>query len=180
MEKGINLLRAKEKVSEKEIKLRRFSQVGSSLLLIIYILILGSAFSFLVIQQREASVVGDKIKQTETKIKSLKSTESLQVALGERLKVLNSIFKNQGLDYKEALSVLEQLTPSGVVLSNFDLTKEGEIAVSGLADTSLSLGEFLVNLVASEKNLENITLSSVKRTEGGNYDFSLKLLFASI
>ncbi len=75
--------------------------------------------------------------------------------------------------------MLEQLTPSGVSLESFDLKKSGEIVISGAADTSLSLGEFLVGLTDPEKEFKNITLSSVRRTEEGFYNFSLKLVIES-
>lgn len=178
MEREINLLRIKEKISAKEVRLKQFLQVGSGLLLVLYILVLGGVFSFWLIQQRESQIVGDKIKLAEGKIAGLKKIESLQVAIKGRLQTLASAFEDEELNYEDFLTQLEQLTPSGVVLADFELTKNGEITISGSADNSLSLGEFLVNLTGSkEEDFKGIAVSSISRGQDGSYDFSLELLF---
>lgn len=177
MEKGINLLRVKEEVSERAIKFKRFLQVGSILLLIFYILILGGVFSFWFIQQRESQIVREKVKQAEAKITELQKIESLQLVLKERLQSLTSIFGKEEINYKDVLSQLERLTPSGVDLESIDLAKDGGITISGSAENSLSLGEFLVNLTdPEEENFESVALSSISREENGIFKFSLALL----
>lgn len=177
MEREIDLLKVKEKISEREIKLKRFLQVGSGILLIFYILVLGGVFSFWVIQQRESQLVRDKIKRAEAKVSGLKKIESLQVTLKERLEVLASVFGEDKVNYQDVLTQFEQLTPSGVTLESIDLSKNGRITIEGSAETSVSLGEFLVNLTKpEEENFKNVVLSSIRRTEEGSYDFSLRLL----
>ena len=158
MEKEINLLRAKEKISAREVRLKRLFQVGSSLLLIFYILVLGSVFSYWLIQERETRLVADKIKLAKGEINSLKKIESLQIALKERLKVLTTAFKETEVDYEDILTFLEQQLPSGVNFESWDITKSGEITITGSAENSLSLGEFLANLSEPEKEFKNIVL----------------------
>lgn len=178
MEREINLLRIKEKISEREVRLKQFLQVSSSLLLIFYILVLGGIFSFWLVQQREIQVTRDKIRRAEERIMELKKIESLQVAVKGRLEVLASVFGEEEIDYEDALNQIEQLTPSGVDLENFDLTKNGKITIDGAAENSLSLGEFLANLTGSEEeDFKSIALSSITRTVEGAYNFSLELLF---
>jgi hypothetical protein len=176
MKQNINLLRTKEKISEREIRLRRFLQVGSSLLLVFYVIIVGALFSFRLIQDRESHLVGEKINQTKSVIKSLKKTESLQITLKERLKALTALFKEGKIDYKDILVLLEDLTPTGVAFESIGFNKEGEIDITGSAENSLVLGEFLTNLAEPEKELKNIVLSSLRLVQEGKYEFSLKLL----
>jgi len=176
MKKNINLLQTKEKISEREIRLRRFLQVGSSLLLVFYITIVGALFSFRLIQDRESRLVGEKINRTESVIKSLKKTESLQITLKERLKALAALFKEGEIDYKDILVFLEDLTPTGVAFESIGFNKEGEIDITGSAENSLVLGEFLTNLAEPGKELKNIVLSSLRLVPEGKYEFNLKLL----
>lgn len=175
MEKQINLLKTKDKISEKEIKLKRLLQVGSSLFLVFYIIIAGSLFSFRLIQDRQVQTVGQKINQTKVRINNLKKIESLQVSLKERLKTLAAIFKEPGLDYQEVILYLEDLSLSGISLDEISLNKQGEIDVSGTADNSQVLDDFLNSLSESGKEFENIILTSL-RNKAEKYEFNIKLL----
>ncbi|HUS52058.1 MAG TPA: hypothetical protein VMX77_01175 [Candidatus Bathyarchaeia archaeon] len=175
MEKQINFLKAKEKISERAIKLRRLVQVGSSLFLVFYIIIAGSLFSFRLIQDRQVQTVGQKANQAKIKINSLKKIESLQVSLKERLRTLTAIFKEPGLDYQEAILYLEDLSPSGISLDEISLNKQGEIDVNGAADNSQVLDEFLNALSESGKEFESIILTSL-RNRVEKYEFNIRLL----
>ena len=173
--KGIEFFRP-QKISPRKEKLIRSLKVGSVVFLIFYSLLVTAFLSLWIYWRQETRIINQKIVAQKQKIDRLKKIESLQVVLKQRLAFLNKLFSQEKTDYGQILASLEEIIPSGLVLTKIEISEEGEIDLVGTAENAVALSNFLVKLAEEEKGFfSKVTLSSAVRQEDGGYDFSLSL-----
>jgi len=173
----INLLKARQGISEKKLALIRKTRVVSFIGLAIYCLLVGGLFSFLLILQGQESEIERKIDVQKRRITQLKEVETMHVFLKQRLSNLVSFYDQGKIDYPEVITQLEALLPDQVELNSFDMNEEGKLNLRGEAANAVVLADFF-NRVLSPTNDEiaqRAELSSASRQGDGSYSFSLSL-----
>lgn len=178
MTQGVDFLRAEREEELAKAKARRPIKAGSIVFLIFYCLVIAATFSFWLILSQSSGQVKQEISLKKQRISSLKKTESLQALLKQRLSLLTKIVFEKKSNYSEILLYFEENSSEGLVLDNFKLTDKGGVDISGAASNAVVLSDFLKNLIneqSEEVYFSEITLSSLSRSEGGDYKFSLML-----
>lgn len=178
MTQGVDFIRAEREAGLAKAKARRPVKVGSIVFLIFYCLVVGATFSFWLILSRSSEQVKQEISLKKQRISSLKKTESLQILLKQRLSLLTKVVFEKKPSYSQILLYFEEISPEGLVLDNLKLTDKGGVDISGVASNVVALSDFLEDLVSEqsgEVHFPEITLSSLSRSEDGDYKFSLLL-----
>ena len=178
MTQGVDFIRAEREARLVKTKARRPIKVGSIVFLIFYCLVVGATFSFWLILSRSSEQVKQEISLKKQRISSLKKTESLQTLLKQRLSLLTKVVFEKKPSYSQILLYFEENSSEGLVLDNFKLTDKGGVDISGAASNVIVLSDFLEDLVSEQSEevyFSKITLSSLSRSEDGDYKFSLLL-----
>jgi hypothetical protein len=152
--------------------------VGSIVFLIFYCLVVGATFSFWLTLNRSNEQVKEEISLKKQRISGLKKTELLQTLLKQRLALLTKVVFEKKPSYSQILFYFEEISPDGLTLDSFKLTDKGEVNISGTASNVIALSNFLKDLVSQQSGevyFPEITLSSLSRSEDGDYKFSLML-----
>lgn len=174
----IDFVRAERKARFAKDKARRPVKTGSIVFLIFYCLVVGATFSFWLTLNRSSEQIKKEISLKKQRISELKKTELLQTLLKQRLSSLAKIVFKKEPTYSQILLYFEEISPEGLILSDYKLTDKGEVDVSGTANNVVVLSDFLEDLVDEQKEevyFSEITLSSLSRGEDGDYKFSLLL-----
>jgi len=178
MVSGIDFLRAKRKLSFEQTRLSHSLKIFSLVLLVLYCLVIGAAFSYRFYLGQESQRISQAINIKKQKIEQLQKIESLQFLLKTRVSQLSELFAQPRIDYVQILSYLEEISPASVVLTDISLSEKGKVSLTGMADNAVVLGDFLEKLTAKEVTANpftEIVLSSTGRETDGTYNFSLSL-----
>ncbi len=177
-EQEIDFLSGQQSKTGKKAKIVHFLKVGSIIVLILYCLLTAAVFSYWFYLNTQGRKAQQEISTKKQKIESLKDIESTQVFLKQRLTALDKFFTNQvKTDLPKILSFFESIKGEAR-LKQVNLTKEGEITISGGADNALILTDFLKKLEEDDRSKElfsTITLVSTDKQKTGNYLFSVLL-----
>ncbi len=177
-EQEIDFLSEQQSKTGKKAKIVHFLKVGSIIVLILYCLLTAAVFSYWFYLNTQGRKTQQEISIKKQKIESLKDVESVQTFLKQRLAALDKFFTNQAkTDLPEILDFFENIKDEAR-LKQVNLTKEGEITISGEADNALVLTDFLKKLEEedqSKKLFSTITLVSSDKQKTGNYLFSILL-----
>lgn len=174
----IDFVRAEREARLAKAKTQRPVKAGGIVFLIFYCLVVGVTFSFWLVLNRSSGQIKKEINLKKQRISDLRKTELLQVLLKQRLSSLAKVVFKKEPTYSQILLYFEEISPEGLFLDNFKLTDKGEVNVSGTASNVIVLSDFLKDLVneqLAEAYFSEITLSSLSRSEDGDYKFSLLL-----
>jgi hypothetical protein len=179
MKQEIDFLKGQRSEREKRLKLLRSVKVGSIIILMAFVLVVGAVFSywFYINSQNQKIVKENNIKKT--KIETLKELESLQTVLKQRLLTMNKFFKeDKRPQFIKTLTFFSQI-PQGIALKELSLTNgDNMVNISGDSTDILNLTAFLEKLESQESQdiFSEITVSSLnKKEKEGGYSFSLLL-----
>ena len=176
MKQEIDFLKGERSEREKRLKFLRSIKVGSIVVLMAFVLLVGVIFSywFYINSQNQKIVKDNNIKRT--KIESLKELESLQTVLKQRLSTLGKFFKeDKRPQFVKTLTFFSQIPP-GVSLKELSLAKgDSKVNISGDATDISNLTAFLEKLESPESQsiFSEVTVSSLDKKEKGGYSFSL-------
>lgn len=171
--KEINLLKIRQELLEKRVKLAGKVKMATFLLAVFYCLAVGGVFSFWLILKRQSDQVATKIELQKKKIGELAEVETRQTFLKQRLSALTPLLAKEAIDYQAVLTQFEASVPEGVAFERIELNQEGKLDFEGTAVHVVALADFLEKLLASEA--ESIKLSSISREANGSYSFSFSL-----
>jgi len=177
MKKEINFLAGQRASLEKKAEISRIAKMGSFIVLIAYLLIVGALFSYYFYLNNQIKKTDLQITQKESRITDLKEIESLQVLLKQRLSSLNKFFKNDKRpDFISFLSFFEDV-PAGVKIKNLTVATAAELTVSGESSNVVVLGEFLDKFKEEKASslFSEVTLSTLDRQTTGAYLFVVSL-----
>lgn len=181
MVQEIDFLKSRKQAGLKQLRQRRFLKIGSLIFLISYCLVAGGIFAFWLYLDQANQGVEKEITLKKEQIVELKSIESLQILLKQRLSLLTSLFSQKTPAYSQVFLSFEQMTTAfdGLSLTEFGLLEDKKkMVVAGTAINAIVLGNFLEELKRStemEKHFAKISLNSMSRQAGGSYNFSLAL-----
>jgi len=177
MKQEIDFLKGQRSERERRLKLLRTMRVGSIIVLMAFILVVGSVFSywFYINGQNQKIIKENALKKT--KIEKLKDLESLQMVLKQRLLTLGKFFReDKRPEFVSALNFFSQI-PQGIALRELNLSGDNKVNVSGDSADILNLTAFLEKLESQESRavFSDITVSSLDKKDKGGYSFSLLL-----
>jgi hypothetical protein len=175
MKEQINLLKVDHVSSGKEKELARKAKVASFLILIVYCLIVAGSLSFWLILRKQNEQLLAKIEFQEKRIKELESVESQQTFLKQRLSNLLPLLTEEKADYKAIMDKVQSFISEGIVLNQFNVTRDGDLDCGGMASNAVVFGTFIESLLADENLADKVKLSSASRQEDGTYTFSFFL-----
>ncbi len=178
MKQEIDFLKGQRSERERRLKFLRTIKIGSIIVLMAFILVVGTIFSywFYINSQNQKIVKESTLKRT--KIEKLKDLESLQMVLKQRLLTLGKFFKeDKRPQFVKTLTFFSQI-PQGIDLKELNFTnRDSKINISGDSADILNLTAFLEKLESQESQeiFSEITVSSLDKKEKGGYSFSLLL-----
>lgn len=172
--KEINLLKIRQELLEKRVRLARKTKTATLILAVFYCLVMSGVFSFWLILKRQSGQIVTKSELQKKKIRELAEVESQQTFLKQRLSAVSPLLAKEAMNYQKVLSQLEGLTPAGVNFTMFELNREGKIDFEGKAANVVVLADFLERLLG-EETMEKVQLSSISREQDGSYSFKLLL-----
>jgi len=182
MKKDIDLLAAAGK-PEKEFEFQPLIRVFTTVLIIIYILVLAGVFSYYFYLSQKENRVADEVSRKEKQIKRLTRIESLQATVKSRTQALNWIFEREEdrIGLAESLERLKELTDERVVIKSLQVFDFGSTvslsgSVSQVTDLIHFFEQFFVNPRA-RKNIENLTVGRLTKNKAG-YSFTITLIFS--
>lgn len=174
----IDFLSGQQLKTGKKTKIAHFLKVGSIVVLILYCLLTAIVFSYWFYLNTQGRKTQQEINIKKQKIESLENIESTQIFLKQRLTALDKFFTNQvKTDLPKILSFFERVKGE-TRLKQINLTKEGEVTISGEASNALILTDFLKKLEEDDQSKElfsTITLVSTDKQKTGDYLFSILL-----
>jgi len=175
----IDFLSEKQSSASKKAKIIHFLKLGSIIVLIAYCLLTAAIFSYWFYLNSQGKKTEQEIASKKQRIESLSEVETTQIFLKQRLAALEKFFTNQNkTDLPLILSFLDYIK-GDARLKQINLTKEGEITISGEADNSLILTGLLKKLEDYDQFKElfsQVTLLSADKQKTGNYLFSISLI----
>lgn len=157
---------------------KRWLTKVSFILVIIYLLVAGFVFSFLVYGRGEYNRVSRQITAQKQQLTKLTKIESLQLVLKQELSVLSQFLAKKRPNHSQLLSYFEKVSPIGITIKQIEIGEKGETKLDGMAENALVLGEFLDNLKSAtvKSPFLNVALSSASRQSTGVYQFSVSAL----
>jgi hypothetical protein len=179
MKKSINLLEASKKPGEKP-EYQSFIQVGTIILIIVYILVILGTFSFYFFLSSKERRTAEAIVQKEKEIQRKTKIESLQLTVKTRLKGLIWIFdKEEGkIGISDSLRRLKNLSGEKVTISSVEISRFGNSAVlSGSVPQVTDLINFFAKLIKTKQEaggFDDLSVSSLTKGEK-EYRFSIAL-----
>lgn len=174
LSKDINLLAGKKEVSAEKARTIRLVKTGSFVLLVGYSLVALAIFSFWFYLQKEGQRVEQQINLKKRQIKELEKIESLQLILKGRLSTLGQILNRKEPNYSLFLGYFEQFLSQGIGLTSLNLSDEGKVVFSGLAENASDLASFLEKIGEEKTLFSRVVLTTVVRNEEGQYSFDLE------
>lgn len=173
----INLLPQLSVEERKVLRKKRLLELVSVVGLTVAILLVLAVFGYWAVLNNEIGLVQQKIAQAETKVNQLADRESLLRGYKQKIEFLTTVIDKRPPLYS-FLFEFYRLLPAGVSFSEVTLQEE-QIVVSGVAVSSLELGEFIDRLKGTPtlagKEIAKVALTSLVKEKGGYYKFSLKL-----
>jgi len=174
--KGINLIPGEERftyeVARLQKKIRIFA-LGSLL-----IAVMGLIFSYLYFLNlgKQLNQLSRQTTLTETKIREMQQKEGFLFLIKNRANLIGQIFKNTTRPIKTLVS-LEKKLPEGILFTSFEADSSGKIKIVAYSKDLSLLNQFMSSLSDSSfsDNFNIITISSIGRSESGNYSFVLEL-----
>ncbi len=168
----INLLPKVEAIWGKQAKIRRWAQVGSTILLVGYFFILSSIFSYFLLLKQKAASVQAQINETEQQVRLLQGRESKQLLLKEKLKELTEILKS-GQDSTAALREVQGLALEGIAFTSLSYLGN-ELRLEGEAVNALVFDELVKSLAnVTENRFSQVLFESINKMEDGDYQFQI-------
>lgn len=141
------------------------------------ILLVLSVFGYWAILTNEMSLVGQKIAQAEVEVNKLTDRESLLRGYKQKVEFLTTVIGKRP-PFHSFLLELYSLLPAGVSFSKV-VFREEQIIASGVAASSLNLGDFIDRLKETpnlaQGKITKVTLTSLVKEKGGHYKFSLQV-----
>lgn len=173
----INLLPQLSADEQKVLKKKRLLELVSVVSLVGAILLVLVVFGYWAVLNNEIGLVRQKIAQAEAEVNQLADRESLLRGYKQKIEFLATVVGKRPPFYS-SLSEFYNLLPAGVSFSEVTLQEE-QIVVSGVAVSSLELGDFIDRLretpTLAGKEIAKVTLTSLVKEKDGYYKFSLKL-----
>jgi len=180
MRANINFLRERLFLSKRKARKLFLIRTWSSLIMVIYILLIISTFSFYLLTKKTNQVIKRKIKQEEKKIEDLRSIEAKQVYLHQKTQSLSKIIASKK-QHQEIVESLLNLLPQGISVDNFHISKNGLVSFSGRCLSFKVLRSFFDTLQIEENALHlKIKQAQIKTLAYGydkEYVFDAEILF---
>lgn len=172
---GINLIPREERATRAEIARRRLIFVGSLILLAGY----GALVFFLLssagyLAYRAQSLSG-KIQVAADQLSLLSAKETLVVSLKSRMEGAVLVLERQN-NFKDWIETIEVLAPAGVSLAEINLDNAGGLQVSGTAENSSLLSDFVDRL--GQAGLPGVVFTTISREEAPAFEFVLEVSVA--
>jgi hypothetical protein len=175
MKKGIDFLKAYEKKIEKEKNIIRLLSRGLILITLIYCIFSIGVFAYWQNLNQTLKDINNKINSKKTKIKQYQKRESLYFLLKDQLSFLYRITSGKEVNYSQIILSILQSAEDKVKISDIKISSNGETKISALAPTASSLASFLgeIGINKGMEGFYKITLSSLSKQRGGDYNFSM-------
>jgi len=171
----INLFPKIESTWKKRAKIKRWLQIASVVVLILYFVGLSSLLSYSLFLNKKIQSLQTKIEASQQKIKNLKSVESKHLLFKTKLQELVKIFKEEE-SKKASLVNLDEIQMSGVSFSSVVYGSTG-VKIEGTAENVLVLDKFVRQLKTKAQSLfSQAQIENIRRTKDGDYKFTLSFL----
>lgn len=173
----INLLPQKQYEAEQKEKVLRWIYLAITLLLIVDLVSVVSAFGYWTGKKIQINFTQGKIDKVETTIKSYRDVEILQQTLKQEANSVITIEKDKR-DLNKALDKIAEITPDGVELDAFSLSQENGINAKVISRDPIVFSTFLINLTDEAKGgryFNDISSGSLAGPPSGAYSCSLSM-----
>ncbi len=183
MSQSVNLIpdqEVQEQAQKKVVKL-------SSLFSILVLVVTSGVSAYFIYQTTDISKQikseDDKIASLRSQIQSMSSMEITARNLGKKYNSIKQLIQNRPY-YSLLMEEFRTRKPSEIYIRNFTVLKENKIAITGQAQTYITITTFGNNLLAKEVPngnpkltglFKSIILNQVDLSQAGTVDFSMTI-----
>jgi Tfp pilus assembly protein PilN len=179
MSKDINLLPDISLQEEKQERLKKLLTLITISILVIGMIGVIIVFAVEITLRNQFNNLINANEQLTNDILRYKELEldqrDLKSKLGAALKI-----REDSKNYEFILRNIEELTPNGTAYNSLSIASDNLLSVTGLIDNSTNFNQFVTNMLANQDKPEgiftDITLSSLSRSQDGEYQFTLNAM----
>lgn len=130
-----------------------------------------------VLQNQQILQTKTRLTQAEEKVSDLKSTQASVLLLKNRLTTLRVYLENPSKP-TQMYQLITELVPASFSVNSISVGTDGELLISAVAPDSLSLDNFITDLLAADKTqgkISQVSLENINRGREGIFRVSLKI-----